>query len=133
MKHIGIVGSRRRNQESDKQIVKRILIYIYEPGDIIISGGCSKGADKFAKEISDELNIPIIEHKADWKCLKHPVCRIQSNEYGKYDANAGKRRNTLIAHDSDILVACVSKDRTGGTEDTIKKYKQFGKNKLILC
>ena len=27
-----------------------------------------------------------------------------------------------IAEKSDVLVACVTKDRTGGTEDTIKKF-----------
>jgi len=40
--------------------------------------------------------------------------------------------NTYIARDSDILIACVSKDRKGGTEDTIKKYLKLGKNKLYL-
>jgi len=36
-------------------------------------------------------------------------------------------RNTTIAEDSDIIVAVVSFDRTGGTEDTIKKAIKLGK------
>jgi len=29
-------------------------------------------------------------------------------------------------------MACVAEDRTGGTEDTIKKYLALGKTNLIL-
>lgn len=32
-----------------------------------------------------------------------------------------------------MLIACVSKDRTGGTEDTIKKFrKRFGRKEASL-
>ena len=39
-------------------------------------------------------------------------------------------RNTLIAKDSDVLIACVNLQKDGGTEDTIKKYLKLGKNKI---
>jgi len=45
------------------------------------------------------------------------------SEWNKYGRGAGIARNTLIANNCDILIACVSPDRTGGTEDTIKKTK----------
>ena len=50
----------------------------------------------------------------------------------KFNRAAGFIRNTPIAGHADILIACVSDDRTGGTEDTIKKYEEMGKKDLIL-
>jgi hypothetical protein len=42
-------------------------------------------------------------------------------------------RNTLIARDArDYLIACVSTDRTGGTEDTIKKWIKFHRKEPII-
>ena len=133
MKHIGIVGSRRRATPKDKQKVRELLLEVYEEGDVIVSGGCSKGADRFAKELSDELHIPILEHFAEWGDLSHPDAVIKENKYGKYDAKAGHRRNTFIARDADVLIACVASDRKGGTEDTVRKYKKMGKSELIFC
>ena len=42
-------------------------------------------------------------------------------------AKANYERNTLIARDSDVLIAVVAPDRKGGTEDTIKKWNRFHK------
>lgn len=117
MKKIGIIGSRRRHSLTDLNLTREAFIKLYESGDIIISGGCPKGGDYFAEIISREMKIPITIHKAEW------------NTYGR---TAGFRRNTDIANDSDILIAVVSKDRTGGTEDTIKKYLKLGKKDLML-
>jgi hypothetical protein len=116
-KVIGIVGSRRRDSLEDyKKIIDKV-IEIYEKGDTFCSGGCSSGADKFAEEISDALQIPIQIHYAKW------------HTYGR---GAGFMRNTLIAEDSDVLIACVAEDRIGGTEDTIKKFQQLGKTRVYL-
>ena len=43
-------------------------------------------------------------------------------------------RNTLIAQDSDVLIACVAADRKGGTEDTICKWKKLnpGKEPILV-
>lgn len=132
-KTIGIVGSRRRNTKEDKDKLRQLLLKAYETGDIIVSGGCPKGADKFAEELAEELGIPIEIHHADWDNLEHPDARIKENWHGKYDANAGFRRNIFIAQDADILIACVAPDRKGGAEDTIRKYRKMGKKELILC
>jgi hypothetical protein len=113
---IGIVGSRRRDTLKDYELVKDKFLEIYKYGDTIVSGGCPKGGDRFAEMIASSFNIPIIIHKADW---------------GK-GRGAGFVRNTYIAEDSEVLIACVSADRTGGTEDTIKKYLKLKKNRLIL-
>jgi hypothetical protein len=116
-KIIGIVGSRRRNTKKDYELVEAAFIKVYAKGDTIVSGGCPEGADNFAEEIAWTYNASITIHKAEWKV------------YGK---SAGFKRNTYIAQDADILIACVAPDRKGGTEDTIKKYLKLGKTRLIL-
>lgn len=57
MKYIGIIGSRRRNTEEDFQNVKKKLLSIYVVGDVIVSGGCRTGGDKFAEQLAEELGI----------------------------------------------------------------------------
>lgn len=118
MKKIGIIGSRRRDTEKDYQMVLNKFKELYQEGDIIISGGCYKGGDRFAEKIAKENTTPITIYYANW------------NKYGK---GAGFLRNTDIARESDILIACVSQDRIGGTEDTIRKFlKSRDKQYLYL-
>lgn len=117
MKVIGIVGSRKRNGTKDFDRILQEFLKVYEVGDWICSGGCSKGADRFAEIISQENGIPILIFNANWK------------EYGR---NAGLIRNTNIAKHSTILIARIRKDRKGGTEDTIKKFKKFYPDRQII-
>jgi hypothetical protein len=114
--NIGIVGSRRRNHPDDFELVKKAFKSIYRRGDRIVSGGCPKGADKFAEEIAKVFRVPITIHYADWEY------------YGK---SAGFVRNGDIAKESDILIAAVAPDRTGGTEDTIKKFGDEQRTVLV--
>lgn len=115
---IGIVGSRRRNSGGDFTKVIDKFLEIYEEGDIICSGGCPQGGDFFAYKIHKEMCIPYLEFPANWL---------------KYGKGAGHMRNTDIAKWSDILIAVVSDDRTGGTEDCIYKYShKFKKTRLYL-
>lgn len=116
MKTIGIVGSRRRNSEEDFNELEKRFLEIYENGDEIVSGGCSKGADRWAEILAKKYQIPIKIYYAQWD---------------KLGRGAGFARNTYIARDSDVLIAVVSKDRTGGSEDTVKKAERM-KKKLVL-
>lgn len=108
-KKIGIVGARSRNTSYDLIIVFETFIEVYNEGDVIVSGGAPKGGDRFAKLIADKKGIPIIEYLPDTK------------KYKSFVASAFAR-NTLIANDSDILIACVSEPRSNGTQDTIRKF-----------
>jgi hypothetical protein len=116
---IGIVGSRRRNKKADFKLVE--TAFLKEKGAapcVIVSGGCLIGADHFAEVLSDKYNCEL---------------KIFSPNWSKYGNKAGPIRNTDIARESDVLIACVSSDRTGGTEDTIKKFKRFYPDrKLVL-
>lgn len=119
MKIIGIIGSRSRDTDEDFWKVNEEFHKLYKEGDWICSGGCPKGGDRFAEKIARINSTPFLLFPADW------------NKHGK---SAGFKRNTDIAKFSDILIACVSKDRTGGTEDTIKKFMKFHKEGVvILC
>ena len=110
MKRIIIIGSRRRDSHEDFLLVKKCLLSIYVVGDEIVSGGCPKGGDRFAEILAAELSIKPKIFRAEW------------SKYGRY---AGFKRNTLIAKYGDETIACVASDRTGGTEDTIKKFEKF--------
>jgi hypothetical protein len=140
---IGIVGSRRRNSNQDKCLLTlklKELVDIYGGPENVrfCSGHCKTGGDKFAEEIALEvygqeffdkmiIHIPN-ENNLDENLLK--INRRAAYRIINYD------RNTLIAIDSDILIALVAKDRKGGTEDTISKFKKVNnktwKNKLFL-
>jgi hypothetical protein len=121
MKTIGVIGTRSRNTLEDYIKVHKKFHEYYKPGDSICSGLCPKGGDRFAVAIANKLDLPKDKRMwfpANWK---------------KFGRAAGFTRNTDIAENSDILIACVSKDRTGGTEDTIKKFlKEKDKSNLIL-
>jgi len=112
IKTIGIVGSRRRNYFNDYLKVYNQFIALYKDGDTICSGLCPEGADAFAVHIAYLFNTKTLWFPADW------------NKHGRI---AGFLRNTDIAKNSDVLIACVAEDRTGGTEDTIKKFIKFHK------
>jgi hypothetical protein len=107
MKKIGIIGTRRRDGSVSYKKVEESFFEIYEDGDRIVSGGCPKGGDRFAEVIAKKYGIPILIFYPNWD---------------KYKKGAGLVRNTFIAQNSDVLIACVATDRKGGTEDTIKKF-----------
>jgi hypothetical protein len=114
---IGIVGSRRKDTKEDYEKVLLEFTKRFIEGDTIVSGGCPKGGDRFAETISHRYNIPIKIYPANWKLGK----------------SAGFLRNSDIAKESDILIACVAENRKGGTEDTIKKFIKFhGNTNLYL-
>jgi hypothetical protein len=94
-----IVNLQRAAQLSGRQLV-------------VVSGGCPKGADAFAKEVAVMLGITYVEH---------PVLRAgdppirDRNDFSE----RAYARNRLIVEDSDHVVALVHADRTGGTENTV--------------
>jgi len=109
-KIIGIVGTRKRNRDYDKTLIANAFKRVYTKGDWICSGGCERGADKFAEVIAIAQGIPMLTFYPNWNA---------------YKKGAGLARNTDIAKYSDILIACVAMDRKGGTEDTITKFLEF--------
>jgi hypothetical protein len=139
--NIGVVGSRRRNSEKDKQIVwdaiTKLIDEIYKsrggPQKTLIqlvSGGCRVwdyeakkykgcGADYFAEEYAKEYGFSIMIH--------YP--RYHTRDYGKVPLAEATRinyeRNDFIARDSDFIIAAVAPDRKGGTEDALKRFYEY--------
>lgn len=127
-KRIGIIGSRTRDTTEDKITVWKEFKKWYEPGDIIISGGCPKGGDRFAEEFAIVLGLT----EKNGGLIIHRPKQIPKGS-PRYDfVKEFYSRNTLIARDSDMLIACVSPDRTGGTEDTIRKWEKKGLDRNLL-
>lgn len=116
-RYIGIVGSRRRDSDDDFELCLKQFENIYKPGDRIVSGGCSRGGDRFAETITRLKGLTITIHYADWNGIGKP---------------AGFVRNTKIATDCDILIALVAEDRSGGAEDTVRKALALGKEVILL-
>ncbi len=117
MKTIGIVGTRSRDRFSHYLLVKEAFLKVYQVGDYICSGLCLKGGDRFAVLLAKKYNTPTLWFPADWE---------------RHGRAAGFIRNTDIACESDVLIACVASDRTGGTEDTIKKWMKFHPNEPVI-
>lgn len=128
MKKFIIIGSRRRNSEEDFRKVYTEFSKYYEPEDIIISGGCSKGADRFAEIIGERLGLTEDERNL---IIHRPELPKKDSPKWAY-TKAFYNRNSKVANEAEddtITIACVSSDRRGGTEDTLKKIK---KGKIIL-
>ena len=109
---LGIVGSRQRNSLGDKELLKRRILELNP--SMIISGGCIKGADRFAEELARELGIPIT--------IFHP--KLPATRTHIYWIEAYHKRNKQITLESDHLIALVAPGRRGGTENTIMYFKE---------
>lgn len=117
MKIIGIVGSQTRDSTKDLDKVIDAFWKVYEEGDIICSGGCPTGGDRFAYLLHKSHQLPYLEFPAQWR---------------KHGKKAGHMRNTDIARVSRVLIACWNK-KSPGTKGTIDKFKEFHpKGKVII-
>ena len=124
---LGVVGSRRRNTLFDRDILFSFIKRAKElfPNISLISGGCNRGADKFAEYIATSLSIPIIIHLPD-------RTKLPPNPQRWDFTRINYARNILIAKDCDVLVALPASDRKGGTEHTIKETQRLNKKVILL-
>jgi len=114
---VAIVGARRR---SDPDSVTR-LVATLAPDDIVMSGGAI-GPDRWAEAAARARGLSVSIHK--------PLLDGVRNR-GEV-ARRMYERNQRVVDDSDRLVAFVSMDRTGGTEDTVRRAVQAGKLVTII-
>ncbi len=118
--YCGIVGSRSRHSDADAKLIHDELVKLRP--NYLVSGGCGKGADSFAEELSIFLDIPIIIYLAN----------IVENMSYHDMVKAYYFRNRRIAEKSDILIALPNSIRKGGTENTIKYFCQLGKKSNLI-
>lgn len=125
-KTLGIVGS--RNWPNKAFVFEKIDEYlkIYPSIEELVSGAQPKGVDGWAAEYASTNDIPIIEHlPAHWY-------DTDDERYKPYHVRNYIERNTLIADDSDVLLAfCWNESR--GTMDTYKKaVARVGDRAILL-
>jgi len=135
---IGIVGSRRRNSEKDfgktvtelARLERRTKRFIKK----IVTGDCCEGGDKFAKDIAYMFGYDIeVKYKLDPETGEKLIRYI--DDYYEFCRVCYDRNEEIAKEPLDYLIALVTPDRTGGTENTIKHFKRLHKDwkkKLIL-
>jgi len=126
---IGIIGTRKRDTSVAFKLIRKVFDEIFEEGNILCSGGCPKGADRYAEQLAKAEGIPIITFYPNYK---------------RFKGGAPIIRNGDIADTADMIIACVMhpedgidavlERKSGGTEDTLKKFvKRNGdKTKIYL-
>ena len=113
----GIVGSRKRK---DRNSVAKLVGRLPE-GSTVVSGGC-RGVDAWAAEAARAGGLKVIEILPDLS-----ECSRRWEFTQRY-----YERNRKIAEACDVLIAFVSADRKGGTENTIGHARDLGKRVFII-
>jgi cell division ATPase FtsA len=109
---VGVVGSRRR---TDREAVEAYIAEL-APGTVVVTGG-AQGPDCWAKQAARARGLEVVVHKPDLGGV-----RTRWEAADRFYA-----RNQHIVDDSHMLIAFVAPDRTGGTEDTIRRAVRAGK------
>lgn len=109
---VAVVGSRSR---TDRHAVEAAVQSL--PADaIVVSGGC-EGPDQWAVTAARGRGLRVVEHLPDLAGCK------QHFEFTK----AYHARNQHVVDDCDQVIAFVSDNRKGGTEDTIRRARKAGR------
>jgi len=85
-------------------------------GTMVVSGGC-RGVDSWAAEAARARGLAVVEHLPDLDGVRNR---------GEV-ARRHHERNKRIVDDADRVLAFVSADRKGGTENTISHAITTGK------
>ena len=109
---VGIVGSRRR---TDRETIEACIAEL-EPGTVVITGG-AEGPDRWAEQAARARGLEVVVHEPD---LDGVGARWQAAE--RFYA-----RNQRLVDDSNRVIAFVAPERTGGTEDAIRRAVRAGK------
>lgn len=115
---VAIVGSRRR---TDRETVE-ILVGALGHDVVVVSGGC-RGPDQWAAEAARKRGLEVVEHLPALPDKGAPRWAF---------TRAYHARNQAVVDDADRVVALIAPDRTGGTEDTIRRAHAAGKMVKIL-
>ena len=128
---VGIIGSRTYENKRKIREMVFMLKNKFSNDLTIVSGGCSDGADKYAKKFALELDCKYIEFNPA-HTPRNLYSALHDAYYGKeYNVKYFFQRNKMLANYVDYLVAFMTDD-TNGTLYTIKEVKKKGKKVVIL-
>lgn len=125
---VAVIGSRRRNEESDREQVLRAVVAVLEREVgrrpvVFVSGGCRKGADRHIELFVEATELTLV------RFLPRDV-PAGSPHWAR--TRALHDRNTRIVTLAGEVLAQVAPDRTGGTEDGVKKAHRLGRSVTLL-
>lgn len=93
----------------------------------VVHGDC-RGADHLGRDWGREQGLFIKSFPAEWDDLSHPDANIKVNAWKKkYDANAGFRRNKVMAEYADAFIILQPNGFTPGSTDMKKEAEKLGK------
>lgn len=115
---VAIVGSRRRTDRATVEAaVAELPPYGPDGVTVVVSGG-AKGPDTWAAEAARAQGYPVVVHRPD----------LLDGLRGRWDAaQRYYARNQRVVDDCDRVIAFPAADRSGGTEDTIRRAVKAGK------
>ena len=130
---VGIVGSRKyENRQKIKEFIFKLK---NDKGTdtVIVSGGCPRGADYYAKKYALELGLQYEEYPPAHQ-VHNLYCPLHERNYGKpYSVKNFFARNKIIAGTCDMVVGFIPKGvEANGTMSTIKYAEKFGKKTIII-
>jgi predicted Rossmann fold nucleotide-binding protein DprA/Smf involved in DNA uptake len=111
IRHVGIVGSRQRQ---DRESVRKLVNSL--PTDIVVVSGRAPGPDLWAEQAANARGLQTLIFPPDFA----------GAITGGQRTRRYHRRNQMIIDTVDELFAFVSLERTGGTEDTIRRAQRKG-------
>ena len=94
---------------SDKAAIEReIRRFMHADGGLVVIEGEARGADLLAREVADELEIPVLTFPADW--VKYgraagPIRNTQMLKEGKPDRVLAFHANILLSKGTKNMVA----------------------------
>ena len=129
---VGIVGSR---EYENRKKIKEFIFKLKEekgPSTIIVSGGCPKGADFYAKKYALELGLQYEEYPPAHQA-HNLYCPLHERNYGKpYSVKNFFARNKQIAIHSEYVVAFIPRGvESPGSVSTINYAKKLKKTLVI--
>lgn len=118
---LGIVGSRNWPDPQFMVDATYACLRKYDTITTIVSGGCPQGPDRWAADqFKDHDEYDFREY------LPAHQLDPSHERYREYQVSNYHERNTLIAEDSDILLAFCF-EGSSGTMDTVDKARSSGK------
>lgn len=128
---VAVVGSRAFTKDDDTMVgklVNELFHKLSNTNTIIISGGATAGADRWAKVLSNKYGFRYLEAPAFW----YPQAYVPYNQRTvKLDKSAGLKRNTTIAMVADECF-CIYNGTSPGSKHCMTQFKRLGKPVTVI-